>query len=32
MDMPDTDRLGDFAKKKVAESDARMNNEKLQKS
>ena len=24
MDMPDTDRLGDFAKKKVAESDARM--------
>jgi hypothetical protein len=25
MDMPDTDRLGDFAKKKVAESDARVN-------
>ena len=24
MDMPDTDRLGDFAKKKVAESDARV--------
>lgn len=24
MDMPDTDRLGDFANKKVAESDARM--------
>ena len=24
MDMPDTDRLGDFAKRKVAESDARM--------
>ena len=26
MDMPDTDRLGDFAKKKVAKSDARVNN------
>jgi putative protein kinase ArgK-like GTPase of G3E family len=25
MDMPNTDRLGDFAKKKVAESDARVN-------
>ena len=25
MDMPDTDRLGNFAKKKVAESDARVN-------